>query len=308
MVLLEFYLDFWRAYDVLRPLSLFVVSVVLYGVFVFHFYRFLARKDIFQLDLSKYNESGHPVLRKTISVIFYLIKSLVMFPLFVAFWFSVLAGLMLLMGRGQSIDGIMLGAMGVVATIRVCAYYNVALATDIAKILPFALLGIMLIDSSLVQIPQSAETIEAASSQLETVTYYLIAVVVLEFLLRIVSGIFGYVKCSLTKAEPGSKAAGADIVVDRPRTEAPTPAFVGRPMYGPPQHGSLGGDPVYARAQHNVAGGSRPRFLDTGPAPGGFSDGKGAAGYSGGRLIRNSTLRDSLGSVPSQLDGGGPSR
>ena len=192
MVLPEFYLDFWRAYDILRPLALFVVSIVIYGVFVFHFYRFLARKDIFQLDLSKYNESGHPALRKTVSVIFYFIKSLVMFPLFVAFWFVTLAGLMLVMGRGQSIDGIMLGAMGVVATIRVCAYYNTALATDIAKILPFALLGIMLIDSTLVQIPESAETIQVASARIETVAYYLIAVVALEFLLRIVSGIFGY--------------------------------------------------------------------------------------------------------------------
>ena len=73
MVLPEFYLDFWRAYDILRPLALFVVSIVIYGVFVFHFYRFLARKDIFQLDLSKYNESGHPALRKTVSVIFYFI-------------------------------------------------------------------------------------------------------------------------------------------------------------------------------------------------------------------------------------------
>ena len=309
MVLPEFYLDFWKAYDVLRPLSLFVVSVVIYGVFVFHFYRFLARKDIFQLDLSKYNESGHPALRKTVSVIFYFIKSLVMFPLFVAFWFVTLAGLMLLMGRGQSIDGIMLGAMGVVATIRVCAYYNTALSTDIAKILPFALLGIMLIDSTIVQIPESAETIQAASSRIETVTYYLIAVVALEFLLRIVSGIFGYFRRSFTKAAPDSKSADAEIgSVDRARTGAATPAFASRPMYGAPQSGSLESDPVSGRAQPYVAKGATPSFLDAGPVHAGFSDGEGAAGYSGRRLIRNSTLQDSPGSVPSRFDGGGPSR
>ena len=310
MVLPEFYLDFWRAYDVLRPLALFVVSIVIYGVFVFHFYRFLARKDIFQLDLSKYNESGHPALRKTVSVIFYFIKSLVMFPLFVAFWFVTLAGLMLVMGRGQSIDGIMLGAMGVVATIRVCAYYNTALATDIAKILPFALLGIMLIDSTLVQIPESAETIQVASARIETVAYYLIAVVVLEFLLRIVSGIFGYFRRAFTKAAPDSKSADAEIgSVDRARTGAASPAFASRPMYGlSAQPGSLGNDPVYGRAKHDVDRNATPSFLDTGPAPAGFSDGENAAGYSGRRLIRNSTLQDSSGSVPSQFEGGGPSR
>ena len=309
MVLPEFYLDFWRAYDILKPLALFVVSIVIYGVFVFHFYRFLARKDIFQLDLSKYNESGHPALRKTVSVIFYFIKSLVMFPLFVAFWFVTLAGLMLVMGRGQSIDGIMLGAMGVVATIRVCAYYNTALATDIAKILPFALLGIMLIDSTLVQIPESAETIQVASARIETVAYYLIAVVALEFLLRIVSGIFGYFRRAFTKAAPGSKSADAEIgSVDRARTGAASPAFASRPMYGAPQSGSLESDPVSGRAQPYVAKGATPSFLDAGPVHAGFSDGEGAAGYSGRRLIRNSTLQDSPGSGPSRFDGGGPSR
>ena len=298
MVLPEFYLDFWRAYDVLRPLSLFVVSIVLYGVFVFHFYRFLARKDIFQLDLNKHNESGHPVLRKTVSVIFYLTKSLVIFPLFVVFWFGVLAGLMLLMGRGQSIDGIMLGAMGVVATIRVCAYYKTALATDIAKILPFALLGIMLIDSSLVKIPESAETIEAASSRIETVTYYLVAVVVLEFMLRIVSGIAACFKRSFTKAAADSKVAGADIGVDHKWPTAPTPTFANRPMNGSTPSGSLRLDSVYPQPRHDGAVGSTPRSLDTAPAPSGSSDGESATGYSGRRLIRNSTLQDSPGSAP----------
>ena len=170
MVLPEIYLDPWEAYEALRPLALFVVSVTLYGVFVFHFYRFLARKDIFQLNLGKHSEFSHPFFRKTVTVLFYLFKSLLLFPLFVAFWFLVLAGLLLLMGKNHSIDSIMLAAIGVVAAIRICAYYNGALATDIAKIVPFALLGIMLIDSTLVRIPQSTDTIQQAATHLETMS------------------------------------------------------------------------------------------------------------------------------------------
>ena len=168
----------------------------------------------------------------------------------------------------------------------------------------------MLIDSTLVQIPESAETIQVASARIETVAYYLIAVVALEFLLRIVSGIFGYFRRAFTKAAPGSKSADAEIgSVDRAPTGAASPAFASRPMYGPSaQPGSLGNDPVHGRAKHDVARRSTPSFLDTEPAPAGFSDGENAAGYSGRRLIRNSTLQDSPGSVPSQFEGGGPSR
>ncbi len=300
MVVPEFYLDFWRAYDVLRPLGLFVLSIVIYGVFVFHFYRFLARKDIFRLDLSKYNESGHPVLRKTISVIFYLAKSLVMFPLFVSFWFVVLAGLLLFMGRSQSIDGIMLGAMGVVATIRVCAYYREALATDIAKILPFALLGIMLIDSSLVRIPDPAESLQNAATRIETVIYYLIAVVALEFLLRILSSVIGFVSRSSKKTTSGSKDDGAKADgVDHAPTEVPSPGFARSPSNGTPQVGGLGFDQAYGRPQYDLPANTGARLFESGYAPGSFPKWEGTSGYPPGRrLIRNSTLRDSPESTP----------
>ena len=249
----EFYLDFWRAYDALRPLLFFVASIVVYGIFVFHFYRFLARKDIFQLDLSKFNEYRHPALRKAFSVFFYLVRSLVMFPVFISFWFIVLAGLLLLMGRAQSIDSILLGAMGVVATIRVCAYYNTALSTDIAKILPFALLGLMLIDSSLVEIPQPADTIQDVAMRIETITYYLIAVVLLEFLLRIVSSIAGYIRRSFSKTGREAKAAASTHESDPTRTAAPSPPTAHGPLHGTPRSaGSAVRSDLRARAARSA--------------------------------------------------------
>ena len=289
----EFYLDFWRAYDALRPLALFTFSIVLYGVFVFHFYRFLARKDIFHLNLDKFNESRHPALRKTVSVFFYLVRSLVMFPLFIAFWFIVLAGLLLLMGRSQTIDGIMLGAMGVVATIRVCAYYKEALATDIAKILPFALLGIMLIDSSLVRIPQSADTIQDAAMRLETVTYYLIAVVVLEFLLRIVSSIIGLVTRAFKRTKSPSKDVDAKPdAVDRAPTATPSPATARGPSHGTPPAVGLEFDRAYGRPQYDLPARTRARLSETGRAPANFSGWEGKVGDPGASRVRNGTLRE----------------
>ena len=210
MVLPYISLDLIEASNVLGPLALVAVSIAVYGIFVFHFYRFLARKDIISLDLQKHNQAKRPFLRKTISVIFYVFKFLLLYPVFVFVWFAVIAGLLYLMSRNESTDNIMLAAMGVVGAIRMCSYYNGALSTDIAKILPFALLGIMLIDSTFIDLSGSGEGVREAALQLETVVYYLIAVVALEFVLRILSGIVGWIKNKRRKAAE-SKEELADV-------------------------------------------------------------------------------------------------
>ena len=192
MVLPEITLNIAEAYQVLAPLALILGGITLYGVFVFNFYRFLARKDVFTLDLQKHNQSKLEFVRKTVSVIFYVLKFLVLYPVCVFFWFAVMACLIYLLTQNQSASTVMLIAMGVVGSIRISAYYNEALATDLAKMLPFALLGIMLINNSLIQLPDSPTAIQEAALQLESIIYYLIAVVLIELLLRITYGLYKF--------------------------------------------------------------------------------------------------------------------
>ena len=197
MVLPQLTIDLTEALAILGPLALIIGGITVYGVFVFNFYRFLARKDIFTLDLQKHNQAKRPALRKTISVIFYTVKCLVLYPVFVFFWFFIMAVLLYFLSRNQSVEVVMLVAMGVVGAIRISSYYQEALATDISKILPFALLGIMLIDTSVLRLVESTESVREAALQWETVTsmaYYLAFVVSLELLLRMTSGIFVYFK------------------------------------------------------------------------------------------------------------------
>ena len=201
MIMPELNLNIADAYSALRPLALFAVGVAIYGFLVFHFYRFLARKEILKLDLSKHNRAGRPLLRKIIAVIFNVVVSLILFPILIFFWFVVMAGLLYLMNNDRPIESVMLAAMGVVAAVRVSAYYNASLATDVAKILPLALLGIMLIDSSLIGLSESTEGILEATIRWETVIYYLAGVVVLEFVLRLAWGAWGL----LRNAENGTE-------------------------------------------------------------------------------------------------------
>jgi hypothetical protein len=166
------------------------MAMSLYAIFVFKFYRFLSRRDILQLNLEKHNYAQHHFLRKAISFFIYCAKFLIVFPILAFFWFLVLTIFLTMMTRGQGLEGILLVSMAVVGAIRVSSYYNETLSKNLAKILPFALLIILLIDSSMVPLSGSIESLKAALAQWETMVYYLIAIVLLELALRLISTIF----------------------------------------------------------------------------------------------------------------------
>ena len=148
------------------------------------------------------------------------------------FWFAVMAVLLYLLSRNQPVEIVMLVAMGVVGAIRTCSYYKEALATDIAKILPFALLGITLIDSSIIRIIDSTEGVREAVLRWETAIYYLVAVVALELILRMVTGIFGFIR-GRRKSHKLKKEASApepQMETSRPRNRAWGPVPEPRPV------------------------------------------------------------------------------
>ena len=87
-----------EALVVLKPLTFFVMGMAIYAIFIFNFYRFLGRKDLFELNLERYEQSKMPALRMTIHFFSYVGKYLIFFP-FVAFaWFVILTTLL----AGQS--------------------------------------------------------------------------------------------------------------------------------------------------------------------------------------------------------------
>jgi hypothetical protein len=171
----------------LRPLIFFCLGIAFYAVFIFNFYRFLARKDIFELDFTKYAQARFQFIRTFLHLTFYVGKYLILFP-FVAFaWFALLTVLLAFLAKTQAIESILLVAMAVLSSIRITAYYNEDLSRDLAKMLPFALLGVYVVDLSYFSFPASLDALLRAFNQWESITYYLMFVVGLEFILRISS-------------------------------------------------------------------------------------------------------------------------
>ena len=134
-------LNVYDAIDILRPVVVYILGMTVYAVFVFNFYRFVATRDMFQIDLSKYEESRFRWVRAFLQIVMYVIKYLIVFPVFAFFWFAILTLILTFLSKDQSFTEILLMALATVSAIRVTSYYNEALSTDLAKILPFAVLG-----------------------------------------------------------------------------------------------------------------------------------------------------------------------
>lgn len=178
-----------EALVVLKPLTFFVMGMAIYAIFIFNFYRFLGRKDLFELNLERYEQSKMPALRMTIHFFSYVGKYLIFFP-FVAFaWFVILTTLLAFLARQQSIESILLVAMAVLSAIRITAYYNEDLSRDLSKILPFALLAVFLIDLSYFSFSASIDALLLALLSWEIIIYYLGFVIALEFIMRITTPI-----------------------------------------------------------------------------------------------------------------------
>ena len=89
------------------------------------------------------------------------------------------------LARGQTIDEILLISMAVLSAIRITAYYNEDLSRDLSKILPFAMLGVFLIDISYFSLSTSLDGLLGALLSWKTIVYYLGFMIGLEFVMRI---------------------------------------------------------------------------------------------------------------------------
>ena len=170
------------------PLALtlifFTVVIVIYSVFVFYFYRFLAKKNIIELNLNQYNQYANPAIVKFFAVIFYIIEYVIVLPILTFFWFAVLSVLILLLSKGIDISTILLISAALVAAVRITAYVSEDLSKDLAKMLPFTLLAIAITTAGFFDISALFSRITEIPSLFSHVPYYLSFIVAVELIMR----------------------------------------------------------------------------------------------------------------------------
>ena len=120
--------------SVFLPMFYLMVSIAIYSIVIWHFYRFIARRDCLTI-----HSVTHP------KVVGFL-KYFFVFP-FIAFLFLLGFSLMMLfLTRDYEILALLSTSFAVIIAIRITAYYSRDLSKDLAKMLPFALLGLFLVN------------------------------------------------------------------------------------------------------------------------------------------------------------------
>ena len=181
-----------EAIDLLEPVAIFVLGMAVYAFAVFKFYRFVASRDMFEMDLSKYEESRYRWVRALLHIVMYVAKYIILFPIFAFLWFAVLTLILAFLSKEQSFSEVLRMALATVTAIRIVAYYDEDLSRDVAKILPFAVLAIFLIDLSFFKIEESLDVLKEAKDHTEAILYYLGFLIAVEFALRVIYGVLAF--------------------------------------------------------------------------------------------------------------------
>ncbi len=181
---LELLVDFGRE---TYPTLMAIIAIAVYSGFVFMFYRILAKKDLLTLNLSKYADDFGGKVKKYLRSVLFVIQYIVVVPILIAFWTLVLAVILTLLSDSSDHARNALIATSVVGAVRILAYWTEDLSRDVAKMLPFAVLGVYLVSSTSVQWSAFQELLESLPELAKSFFSSLVLLAILETLLRIVS-------------------------------------------------------------------------------------------------------------------------
>jgi hypothetical protein len=202
---------FQQVYNFIGPayfsLAIFTVGLFIYTLFVWKFYRGISKRDLFKIDLEKYSFPGTKWRRVKMawSGFLYVLKYLIIFPLYVSFWFGLLSLFLFVLAKEVAIEQIVFTSVLVISTIRLTSYYKHELAADLAKLLPFALLAIVFTDPNFLSTDVLYLRLLEVPMIIPVILEYFVFMLVFEWILRF----FYLVKTSVW----GDESEDAGVIV-----------------------------------------------------------------------------------------------
>ncbi len=129
---------------------LFIIGIAIYALFVWYFYRYISKRDIFPkffyvLEKEEKSTKAKMVMFATI----YLVS----FPILIFLWFTVLAFFVYLIGEGMPMYLALFVSMSIIAVVRILSYYREDASKEIAKMIPYAILAFFLTSAAVYEDP-----------------------------------------------------------------------------------------------------------------------------------------------------------
>lgn len=168
--------------EAFQALFYLIIMISIYSVAIYKFYRYVARRDVFKPNKIKNTKficlCKYFFLFPFVAGVFFVGFSLILIALTEKASSSIL-------GISSEIESILALAFAIIITIRITAYYTEDLSKDVAKMLPFAVLGVFLVDSSYFSIGKVMARISTLPDHVNTVAQFLILIILVEWILRI---------------------------------------------------------------------------------------------------------------------------
>lgn len=171
-------------YRLISSLLLYTIFIVIYSIFIWKLYRFMAERDIIKLNLKQYSSSEHPGLERFYEVLLSLLEYVIILPFLVLFWFTVFSVFFLVLSKSQSTEQILLITAAIIASTRITAYISMNLSRDLAKIFPFTVMILFLLDPEFFSIDAFFEKIIEIPSLFNNILTFIIFIFVIELILR----------------------------------------------------------------------------------------------------------------------------
>ena len=191
-----------------------ILAISAYSIFVFIFYRNLAKRDLITLNLDKYSNNMTGKIKKYIKSITFVIQYILIIPVLLTFWTLVLAIILTLLSPDADHSRNALIATSVVGSVRILSYWTEDLSRDVAKMLTFGVLGVFLVGDAQVQISEIKELLESLEEIATSFISSLFLIAVVEGILRSITSIINLISLrrgNLIQKKEISKIIGRSV-------------------------------------------------------------------------------------------------
>ncbi len=163
------------------------IAIAIYAIIIWHYYRLLARRDFFHFEGVK-GDGTWVWFLNFLEELEFLVKYIIFYPLLSFIFFGIFSVMMFLLSKEQSIPVILITSASIIAATRITAYYNEDLAKDLAKLIPFALLGIFIVQTDFLSTGLLVERITTLPNFFVDIASFILFFLVLEIGLRLLYG------------------------------------------------------------------------------------------------------------------------
>jgi hypothetical protein len=181
------FLEFPEPFQKIIMLLIFSLIIVAYSLFVWKTYRLISKKNILALNLKKYNNLQNASIHKILASIIYFLENLFISPLVIIFGFVAFSLFILFLTEGLPLETILIISSVIIASVRMISYipvYGEKAAQEVAKLLPYTLLGVAIVRGGFLNFQQLLDSLGRIYLMFGDILIYLSFLIILESILR----------------------------------------------------------------------------------------------------------------------------